>query len=238
MCRLFVCSERLHSSLSLLYDGGRGGGGGGPPSSSRRQPLSLSLSPSPPLCLRCQVANEDSISLRCGAGGASTSLSPSSSSFLPSPKRPFRSCVSIALVARRPPGHLAPVTRPRSPKWSWRVDGEKYKANIGSVTMDGPIGTEAIRRSFWNQREGQSISPAHGGAIFLCHKRCMAMLSETFLPLFKWPARFTNNCVIPYLFPLISCLFPHLPLQEVSPIDKTSECSIFIAPLLVRPQNF
>ena len=111
-----------------------------------------------------------------------------------------------------------------------RVDGEKYKANIGSVTMDGPIGTEAIRRSFWNQREGQSISPAHGGAIFLCHKRCMAMLSEAFLPLFKWPARFTNNFVIPYLFPLISCLFPHLPLQEVPPIDKTSECSIHIAP--------
>ena len=219
MCRLFVCSERLHSSLSLLYDSGRGrggGGGGGPPSSSRRQPLSLSLS----LGLSALPSCQRRLNLTQVRGGRRFHFSFPFLFLIPSIPKTAISFLCVHCIGRppcRPATSHRSHARVRPSGVGGRVDGEKYKANIGSVTMDGPIGTEAIRRSFWNQREGQSISPAHGGAIFLCHKRCMAMLSETFLPLFKWPARFTNNCVIPYLFPLISCLFPHLPLQEVSP---------------------
>ena len=90
------------------------------PAASHLASLSLSPSPSP---LSALPSCQRRLNLTQVRGGASTSLSPSSSSFLPSPKRPFRSCVSIALVARRHPGHLAPVTRSRSPKWSWRASG-------------------------------------------------------------------------------------------------------------------
>ena len=186
------------------------------PAASHLASLSLSL-PSP---LSALPSCQRRLNLTQVRGGRRFHFSFPFLFLIPSIPKTAISFLCVHCIGRPPPsrpprtGHtLAFAQVELAGEWM----GEKYKANIGSATMDGPIGTEAIRRSFWNQREGQSISPAHGGAIFLCHKRCMAMLSEAFLPLFKWPARFTNNCVIPYLFPLISCLFPHLPLQEVSP---------------------
>ena len=156
MVYFYICFDRPEPQLPRLP----------PPAASHL----ASLSPSP---LSALPSCQRRLNLTQVRGGASTSLSllfllPLPHSF--HPQNGHFVLVSPSVARRPSTPHRSHARARPSGVGEWMGKSIKLIL-VRRRWTDRPTGTEAIRRrrcarSFWNQREGQRISPAYGGDIF------------------------------------------------------------------------